>query len=80
MAINFETIWNDTYQTRTIWAGEKTEVTIATAIYSSERIVSDLTISIRDKFNTARAQADMSAETMELLAAHRLETNALEAA
>jgi hypothetical protein len=73
MTINRETIWNDTYQTRTICAGEKTELTITTAIYSPERIVSDLRILINDKFNTASAAADMSADTMELLAAHLIE-------
>jgi hypothetical protein len=73
MTINFETIWNDTFQTRTIRAGEKTEVRIVTAIHSSTRVVSDLQISIYDVLSSARAEANMSAETMELLAAHLIE-------
>lgn len=73
MKLNLETVWNDTYQTRTICTSAQTEVRIVTAIYEGERVICDLQITTRDNFNQASAGASMSADTMELLAHHLIE-------
>lgn len=69
MALNMDTIWNETYKATHFDIGHRTSLHLVTAIHNSGKIVADLEIKVRSEHGTGSACAALSAEQMERIAA-----------